>query len=267
MTGCLGTRASQLDTGQRRRPPSSRPALSCAGVPPPGVGPQSDLPALHLSSLLTALRASLAWGPRALCWSLALSAPHPGPTFVFKWRVGRSSFWKRGLGAEGGCHHEVTSRTSEALQACLPLPVTHSGVQPAGPSPAVAATGMPGPLASVWAEGRTFRVAYGWAGLALLGSQVCGDARGKRPQAEGSPPVHSAASRRLRVSAHGCSEGGWPKFVSWGSPGCFCNIERPPGACLPACGAGCAGGLARHQEQVQVDLPVVVLASTRVCGK
>ena len=106
---CPGVPLFRRVWGPRSRPPSPAPVLSrdCPSrrAWPGGHGPSAGiLPSLPCTRADVRLQVS-------------------------KWS--RSSFWKRGLGAEGG-HHEVTSRTSEALQACLPLPMTHSGVQPAG---------------------------------------------------------------------------------------------------------------------------------------
>lgn len=134
------------------------------------------------------------------------------------------------------------------------------------PSLAVAATGMPGPLASVWAEGLGTVSGLGAPGRALgtVGVVVLRVAA-PGPRAPRSPFCCFQTAPRLSR----CSEADG-KFDFPGLPrGCFCNIERPPGACLPC--VRCRGVLVSFRpgtrNRCRVGLPVGRLASTRVCGK
>lgn len=87
MTGCLGTRASQLDTGQRASHLPADPALSCA----PGSLSSGEcgvhghgLLALHLSSLLTVPPGEPGLGATGPLLESCPLCPAPEPTFVFK---------------------------------------------------------------------------------------------------------------------------------------------------------------------------------------
>lgn len=118
------------------------------------------------------------------------------------------------------------------------------------PSLAVAATGMPGPLASVWAEGLGTVPRLGALGRALgtvgvmvhLTPEVL---RGGGPRSQGSPQgsvdikgtVHSAASRQLCVSAG--VQRRMANSISRGSPAGVSAISRDlQERVCPACGAG-----------------------------
>lgn len=122
------------------------------------------------------------------------------------------------------------------------------------PSLAVAATGMPGPLASVWAEGLGTVPGLGAPGRALgtVGVVVL---RGSGPRSQGSPqsilllPDGSASQQVFR--------GGWQIRFPGAPPGVFLQY-RETSRSVSALRAvqGCAGEFsARHQEQVQSRPP------------